>query len=66
MATPEEAHAALLDAVVTCAQAVQAKSKDLNSTTAERFGLAAAHFAEAAAWVQSPAQSHGGVLSQQA
>lgn len=60
MATPDEAQAALLDAVVICTDAIRAKSKDLNSTTAERYGQAALHLAEAAAWLQAPAQPHGG------
>ncbi len=65
MATPDEAGAALREAIITCTDALQAKSKDLNSTTAERFSLAVLHLAEAHAWLQSPEQSHGGGASPQ-
>lgn len=60
MATSEDAQAALTDALVVCAQAITAKQKDLNSTTAERFSLAALHLSEAAAWLREPGQHHGG------
>jgi len=60
MATSDEAQAALLDAMVVCANAISTKQKELNATTAERYGQAALHLAEAAAWLQHPAQPHGG------
>jgi hypothetical protein len=56
MASREEVVSDLYDAV----QSLTKEAKEAGSSRAEGYALAALHLAEAAAWIRTPNNSHGG------
>jgi hypothetical protein len=60
MASRQEALAAVDAAIVDCAKAAQKAANEGSAGAAEDFASATRQLAEVVAWLNNPAQPHGG------